>query len=96
MWCGIQIEVISNLSACHDYHHCLVVTDLHSNWVDLLPLRTQDAIEVSTNLHQLIARYGIPKQIFCAAGKICYQRNLLIAFNFLHINWLFLLKLAKK
>ena len=49
--------------------HLLIAVDCFSKWVELVPLRTKESIELAEwLLHELVPRYGVPRFIRTDAG----------------------------
>ena len=69
-WRKIQIDFVTNLpdNKGHDYKHCLTVVDLHTKWIEILPLKSKTASEVAYRVCALIRRYGCPERILCDRG----------------------------
>ena len=66
-----QMDILSGLPTTKDkYKHILVLVDSYSKWVELFPLRTQEATEVASVLfREIISRYGAPRSILSDRGK---------------------------
>ena len=60
-----QVDILSGVPTTKDkYKHILVLVDSYSKWVELFPLRTQEASEVAAVLFtEIISRYGAPRSI---------------------------------
>lgn len=43
----------------------LIITDFFSKWLEIIPLKTKQAIDVIENLKSVFATYGIPKVMVC-------------------------------
>jgi len=48
--------------------YALVVVDHFTKWVEIFPLRTQEATEVAKRLMKVVCRFGIPDQILTDQG----------------------------
>ena len=66
-----QMDILSGLPTTKDkYKHILVLVDSYSKWVELFPLRTQEATEVASVLFtEIISRYGAPRAILSDRGQ---------------------------
>jgi hypothetical protein len=43
------------------YRHCLIMVDVFSKWIELVPMRTKSSAEVAQAVRQhLFARFGLP------------------------------------
>lgn len=60
-----QMDILSGLPTTKDkYKHILVMVDSYSKWVELFPLRTQEATEVASVIfREIISRYGAMRSI---------------------------------
>ena len=65
------MDILSGLPTTKDkYKHILVLVDSYSKWVELFPLRTQEATEVASVLFtEIISRYGTPRAILSDRGQ---------------------------
>ena len=65
------MDILSGLPTTKTkYKHILVLVDSYSEWVELFPLRTQEATEVAAVLfREIISRYGAPRSILSDRGK---------------------------
>ena len=66
-----QMDILSGVPTTKDkYKHILVLVDSYSKWVELFPLRTQEASEVASVLFmEIISRYGAPRSILSDRGQ---------------------------
>ena len=66
-----QMDILSGLPTTKDkYKHILVMVDSYSKWVELFPLRTQEATEVATVIfREVISRYGAMRSILSDRGQ---------------------------
>ena len=49
--------------------HLLIAVDCFTKWVELVPLRTKESVELADWLvHELVPRYGVPRFIRVDAG----------------------------
>ena len=66
-----QMDILSGLPTTKDkYKHILVMVDSYSKWVELFPLRTQEAQEVATVIfREIISRYGAMRSILSDRGR---------------------------
>ena len=66
-----QMDILSGVPTTRDkYKHILVLVDSYSKWVELFPLRTQEASEVASVLFkEIISRYGAPRSILSDRGQ---------------------------
>ena len=66
-----QMDILSGLPTTKDkFKHILVLVDSYSKWVELFPLRTQEATEVASVLFtEIISRYGAPRAILSDRGR---------------------------
>ena len=66
-----QMDILSGLPTTKDkYKHILVMVDSYSKWVELFPLRTQEATEVASVIfREVISRYGAMRSILSDRGQ---------------------------
>ena len=66
-----QMDILSGLPTTKDkYKHILVMVDSYSKWVELFPLRTQEATEVASVIfREIISRYGAMRSILSDRGR---------------------------
>ena len=76
-WRKIQIDFVTNLPEQCGYRHCLTVVDLHTQWIELKPLKTNSACEAVYNLYKLICRFGCPEIILSNRGMYITSNNLI-------------------
>ena len=59
------MDILSGLPTTKDkYKHILALVDSYSKWVELFPVRTQEAKEVaSVPFREIVSRYGVLRSI---------------------------------
>lgn len=66
-----SVDYIPNLPKnAEGFKHCLVVVDVFSKWVELIPMRSKFSQEVwSALFDQIFSRFGLPKELRCDRGR---------------------------
>ena len=64
------LDYITNLPATVEgYHYLLIMVDVFSKWVELIPMRSKESSEVAEAVRtHVIARFGCPRMLRCDRG----------------------------
>ena len=76
-WRKIQIDFVTNLPEQCGYKHCLTVVDLHTRWIELMPLKKNSACEAAYNVFTLNCHFGCPEIILSNRGMYITSNNLI-------------------
>ena len=65
------VDYLATLPTTSDgYKHCLIMIDVFSKWVEIIPMKSKNSSEVWDRMYtQVFCRFGLPVEIRCDRGK---------------------------
>uniref|UniRef100_A0A7S3PI68 Integrase catalytic domain-containing protein n=1 Tax=Aplanochytrium stocchinoi TaxID=215587 RepID=A0A7S3PI68_9STRA len=77
----ISLDILEFNTMSENYMHVLVVQDMFSRYIELIPLKSQSAYEVAEKFyHNIYLRYGTPMAVLTDNGK-CFISKTFKIFN---------------